>query len=92
MRGIGYADLLFETLARPSAFPRESPFNTPGTAEPSEYSPAELVVYEHESITTGRAGSMRKAPKRGRVGDLSLCLKIHVLRHAGVSLGSGCAI
>ena len=28
--------------------PREDPFYTPGTAEPSEYSPAELVVYEHE--------------------------------------------
>ncbi|MEE8046616.1 MAG: hypothetical protein V3T49_07245 [Dehalococcoidia bacterium] len=29
-------------------FPREDTFYTQGTAESSEYSPAELVVYEHE--------------------------------------------
>ena len=32
----------------PRGLPQEDPFYTPGTAEPSEYSPAELVVYDHE--------------------------------------------
>jgi hypothetical protein len=33
--------------------PREDPFYTPGTAEPSKYTPAELVVYEHELAIVG---------------------------------------
>lgn len=33
------------------AFLRRILFNAPGTAEPSEYSPAELVVYEIELMT-----------------------------------------
>ena len=30
------------------------------------------IQLAQQSITTGRAGSMRKAPKRGRVGSFSL--------------------
>ena len=42
-----------------------------------------------ESITTGRAGSLRKAPKRGHVGDVNLTQTNRVLRHARVALDSG---
>ena len=48
------------------------------------------VWYKVESVTNGRAGSMRKAPKRGPVSGVNRDQTVRVLRHARVSLGSGC--
>lgn len=48
------------------------------------------ATVDGESVTTGRAGSLRKAPKRGLVGGVNLTQTNRVLRHARLSPGSGC--
>ena len=49
-----------------------------------------LKSFAPESATTGRAGGMRKAPKRGRVGGLRFTQTNRVPGHARLSLGPGC--
>ncbi len=48
------------------------------------------VMDYRQSATTGRAGGMRKAPKRGRVVMFTLSRTDRVLGHARLSPGLGC--